>query len=441
MKVIRHTDMKFVEDRKLNLVFLLIWLSFGMQLSILTILKPFFTDFESVALISILIHVLFTYIIFLGFGKKNKIVLIFFGAFIIRVLAMLWDFYATSIFILPHSGADSEMFFRFSLEIANNITLLGESIRGGIYSKINGVLFYLIGPQRLIGQYINVLLGVMVVFFLYKSLNLLQISQRTIIIICLIASFFPNSIIMSAIFLREIFPTFFVAVSLYYFLKWYKFGVTTSIIFSFIAVGLASTFHSGLIGILIGFAFILLFYKRRGNRYKFSINTIFIFSILVILTILIFTQFNGVLLGKFGDVEGIGDIYEKSNTRLGESVYLTGITINNPFEFAIFGPLKALYFLISPIPLDWRGILDVFSFFTDSSLYLGTMFFIFVNRKRLGENKTLIIGLISILISVALIFGIGVGNAGTAMRHRQKISVLFLIILSLVMESKKRPKK
>jgi len=44
------------------------------------------------------------------------------------------------------------------------------------------------------------------------------------------------------------------------------------------------------------------------------------------------------------------------------------------------------------------------------------------------------------IASAALIFGIGVGNAGTAMRHRQKLIPLFLVTLAVIVNcSRKKP--
>src|SRR5699024_9385267 len=102
---------------------------------------------------------------------------------------------------------------------------------------------------RVVGQYLNVLLGISTVFVIYKTLENLEINPKVIQIVILIASFFPNSIIFSGIFLREIFPTFFVSVSLYFFIKWFRRAHTKNMLLAFLFLGLASSFHSGVIGI------------------------------------------------------------------------------------------------------------------------------------------------------------------------------------------------
>lgn len=115
---------------------------------------------------------------------------------------------------------------------------------------------------------------------------------------------------------------------------------------------------------------------------------------------------------------------------LGGSAYLTSITINNPIQLVIFGPIKTFYFFTSPLPLNWRGFMDIFTFMTDSMLYLMTIVYTVKNRKLFGDKKVLIVCLIWMLVGAGLIFGIGVSNAGTAVRHRQKLMAIFLVLRS-----------
>ena len=51
--------------------------------------------------------------------------------------------------------------------------------------------------------------------------------------------------------------------------------------------------------------------------------------------------------------------------------------------------------------------------------------------KKNNRNKNLSIILIISILATSYIFGIGVSNAGTAIRHRQKIISLFIILLSI----------
>ena len=291
-------------------------------------------------------------------------------------------------------------------------------------------------------QYINVLIGISVVYIIYRILHLLDINKNIQKTIIFIAAFFPNSLIMSAIFLREIFPTFFVALSLYYFIKWMKVSGYKNIIVSFVLLGFASLFHSGVIGIALGYSFTFLFYKRKYNTFRFSTNTVASFLIIIIIFSLAFTVFEKDIFIKFQSIEGIEDIYQRaSKSGEGGSGYLKSISINNPLQLAVFGPVRSFYFISSPLPMYWRGFMDIFTFMTDSILYLGTLIYFLKNKDKLGNRKALAISLFMMIIGSTFIFGIGVSNAGTAVRHRQKLVPLFLILLGVLIDGKRLSSK
>ena len=406
-----------------------LWIVFFIELLIMALFKSIIANAEDLAVIFVLLHVFVSIIIIFSFPKKYTLIYLF--AFLIRFLALLWDLNMTHIFVLPNSGADSEMFYNQALTVSNNLSLWNEFLNGGIYSKLMGTLFYFVGASRILGQYINVLLGFSTILVIHKTMNLLNLNKKTKYIVVILASFFPNSIVMSAIFLREIIPTFFVAASVYYFVKWYKQNKLGNIISSFILLFLASAFHSGVIAISIGYIFGFIFYNKKENRLRFSRYSILSFIIILLFLISTFTLFDDYIFGKFKSIDEISDIYNTANRRLGGSAYLVGLTMNNPIQFALFTPLKGFYFIASPLPFDWRGFMDSFTFFSDSLLYLVILFFMFKNYKNLKNNKNLMLFLVIALISSIIIFGIGVGNAGTAVRHRQKLVPLFLILFSI----------
>lgn len=411
----------------------LIWIGYIIEILILSLIKPYVTNFEGVAIIAVLMHVIFSMVILYLSDRKIKHVIIL--GYLARVFVLFWDLYARNIYSLPNSGADTEMFYRMSVLISNNLSMIGTT-NGGMYSNILGIIFSLIGPQRVFGQYLNVLLGISTVFMIYKTLENLEINPKVIQIVILIASFFPNSIIFSGIFLREMFPTFFVSVSLYFFIKWFKGTQTKHILLAFLFLGLASTFHSGVIGISLGYVFAYLFYKKESNNFKFSANTILAFILIFGIFVLSFTVLNDFLFGKFTDVENIDDIFKTATpSGAGGSAYLKGLEINNLGQFILFIPIKSLYFLFSPFPWDWRGVFDIFTFLFDSMLYMITIYNIVKNIKLL-RKKPLTISLVLMLLGAVLIFATGVSNTGTAMRHRQKLLPVILMLLGIIINLK-----
>src|SRR5690625_2281522 len=124
----------------------LIWIGYIIEILILSLIKPYVTNFEGVAIIAVLVHVIFSMVILYLYDRKIKHVIIL--GYLASVFVLFWDLYARNIFGIPNSGADSEMFYRMSILISNNLSMLGAT-RGGSYSDIMGIIFSLIGPQRL----------------------------------------------------------------------------------------------------------------------------------------------------------------------------------------------------------------------------------------------------------------------------------------------------
>ncbi|QDY44831.1 hypothetical protein FK545_02800 [Planococcus glaciei] len=245
----------------------LVWLSLLIEILILAIIKPIFVSFEFLSIVSVSIHILLFTLIILSY--KSKYNWIFLLAFLVRISFMIWDIYGRNIFILPNSEGDAIGFKDSAVAISENILLISTDVYGGLYAKVMGALFYIVGPQLILGHYINVLLSISVIYIIYLILKMLEINTWVISVILLIAAFFPNSIIMSAIFLREMIISFFVILSLYHYIKWIKFGKTFNVFLCILFLSMASMFHSGVVGIFLGYAFGFIFYKRSKEKVPF----------------------------------------------------------------------------------------------------------------------------------------------------------------------------
>lgn len=351
-------------------------------------------------------------------------------AYIIRLVTLFFDILGKHLYALPHSGGDTEGFFSAATRISMFPSLLSENIYGGFYSKLLGTLYLLTDANRLLGQYLNVLFGMSIIFILLKIMNEIEIKDKLKKITILIACFFPHSIIFSSILLRESVITMLVSGSLYFMIRWIRkgninnFGVATALVL------LASGFHAGVIGILAGYAFMFMFYNRGQNKLIFKATTVFSFSIMVLLFMVIYLQFGELLLGKFQSVEDMSDIYRRASGGRGGSVYLSGLKINSFGQLLIYSPIKMLYFLTVPLPQHWRGLNDLISFFFDGIMYLYFAIFTLKNRKHISKDP-IAIGLIVMILGSVFIFGVGISNAGTALRHRHKILPIFLTLFAL----------
>ena len=96
-----------------------------------------------------------------------------------------------------------------------------------------------------------------------------------------------------------------------------------------------------------------------------------------------------------------------------------------------------IYFLLSPMPWDWRGFKDAIAFMICSvpQLIIAVQFVkrvIFGSRHKYTWEKSIIIALMASAFACAFIFGWGCRNAGTAIRHRDKFLSLYVIMLGFL---------
>lgn len=360
-------------------------------------------------------------------SKKFKLysVPLFLG-FLFRVFLVFWDIYGRSIFVLPNSGADSEMFYRQSV-----LYMYTGDTKRGLFPKVMGTIFMAIGPSRIFSQFIITLYSVVSLIILVLLLEKCKISDNNKKVICMVVSLLPNLAILSSIYLRESIVAMFITVSFYFFFKWFNGERNISFIIAFICAFIASAFHSGTAAIAAGYVAILLLYDRKNKEFKMRAKNIVPVLIMVFVIAFLFNNYGNELFGKMQKVEDISDVANDSGQ--GGSSYAQYVgNSNNPLNMIIFTIPRMLFFIASPMPFQWRGISDIIAFCFSSLFFLCTVWFT-IKFFRSGEqkNRTLVIALSIVLICTFFVFGWGVQNAGTACRHRDKITVICGLLLAL----------
>lgn len=414
----------------------LIWISFLGVLAALSALKAGIGDVAGIADLFVVMHMLLVLSFLVLKGGKFRGILIV--ALLLRFGLMLWDIYFSHIFTLPNSGDDALIFFAEAIDVSQDMTLWVKYLRTGYYSRLLGTVFYFTGPSRMLAQYINVLLGLSTIMMLQRILKAIKVNEFALKKAVLIAAFFPNSMIMSAILLREILPTFLSSVSIYCFVKWFSMRRLSQITASIVTLGIASMFHAGLIGILLGYGYAMVFYKHERKRYVFTPRSLTAIAALLVLAFFLFGMFRDTILTQFRNTKQLSDLFPRINTREGNAAYLTNLMVRNYAQVALYTPIRMIYFLFSPLPFEWRGAMDAITFVLDACFYIYVVYVFLAERKKLGVHGPLANTLLFGLLGALIIFANGTGNAGTAFRHRQKLIPLFIVLLGIVDHQKHR---
>lgn len=409
-----------------------IWAAWLVVVLFLALLNPLITDSLSLAgTVAVFVHMLASVAILIV-AYPLKIAVVLTTSLALRVGIVFWDLNLRHIAPVLHSGLDSENYFRWAVRVGDDLSLLSqETTGGGLFSSMFGLLFHAIGPMRVFAQYTNALFGLTIVLLVLTMLRSLDVREPIRSRIFVLAALLPNPLILSAVFLRESVIAVLVAASLFHFVKWFLQEGPWRIVVSFLLVLLASAFHSGVVPIALGYAFAALFYNRDTGQFRLGIQSLpylAIFSGIVSLSII---RYPDLFLGKFEAYESESQLIWATNFRHGGSAYLTDLVVNSHADIIRFGPLRAFYFLASPVPWDFRSLADAITFFFDSMLYLGALFVALRNYRHLGHRKPLIVALLVIVGLASFVFGAGVSNAGTALRHRYKLVSIFLILAAV----------
>jgi hypothetical protein len=360
---------------------------------------------------------------------------VLFGAFMARMIALLLDRFSSV--ELPFLGSpDADGFYLAAVAVSEDLTLAGDTY-GGAYTAVLGYLFYLIGPDRLLGQYLNIILSLSTLVILAATLDELRIRPNVKQLVLIVAGFMPLVIAHTSILLRESIIQTLVTAALFCFVRGLKTSQLRWVSAALVLVLCASAFHAGVIGVLIGMSLAFAFTSIQGQKLVFGLRRVTPVVLMVLALVAVLLENPELFLGKFQSLESSDDLLEYGLSGRGGSAYLESLQVDSWWSFFLYAPLRALYFVLAPMPWDWRGINDVLAFGVDSTIYLVVMV-LFLSRKIKDPNRRyMALTLAFTLMITCLVFGVGVSNAGTAIRHRGKLLGFFLVLLALVLDSER----
>lgn len=371
-------------------------------------------------------------IITLIMGAKNpsiKVALLI--AFIVRFTLALIQFYA---FPLPDSTADAVTFERVAWDMASQGNLTQTFNFGPyIYSWIISIFYSLFGVRSpLFMQSLNVLLGILIVFNVYKITKIIYNDERVSSIAALIASLYPTLALYSAITLREAFFTYFASAGIIFFVKWLHDNNISQFLLAIILFLLSSLFHTAGFFLIISAFLVLLFEVFKFlKKMKLPMKRISLgfFGIIVIA----FMLTTGVGIDKFFDLLNAEDVGEALITK--QIAYQRGRTSFPSFlvQDSLLGmilvlPIRFLYFVFSPFIWNVSAAADIFGLI--DALILIVLFWNIFKFKRYDQNKDVVKIMTFFLILTLLATSLGVNNIGTAIRHRAKFIPILISLAS-----------
>ena len=399
-----------------------------LEFAVLALIKVGGTDTISNILASLLITA-YSFVLFYYFNHNRRLKRFSHSlvlAYMLRLLILFIDLFAYPTIALPNGHGDEEMFFGNAVSYA----LYGIN-RRGLYPQVIGTLMRIVGLNRLFVQYVSLLSSIVALVFLAYTLSETQIEEviqkKTFRIVCLL----PNYAILSSLLMREAVVYMFLSISVYYFVKWVRKKREVFFYMAALTVMPAAAFHSGTIAVLVGYLVIRLFYDNKKETVSIRLTNVVLSLALAFIAVYIIGRTGNTFTNKFGNVESLEDIANVRDTAGSSYAQYVGNS-NNPLSFIIFTPLRLFFFLFSPLPGMWRGIGDIIAFFFSSMYYVVSIWNVVKYlRTHQEKNRMLIIALFIVALAAVFVFAWGTSNAGTATRHRDKMLLIFAVLLAL----------
>ena len=378
--------------------------------------------FASLALVTLL-----TMFLALRYPSISKILYV---ALFIRIFILLFGHYIAP---LPDSTADSQSFEGGAWDYGKDGFLsIFNYYRGAdpyFISFFISIPYSLFGRSILMAQSISLLFGMGSIFLGWMLAKKLW-NNRVANTVGWTIALFPSLVLYSVLIMREVYICFFLLLALHGIVDWIRTDRLKSIILATVGFIGATFFHGGMFIGLIAFVAIvgIVSLKRLiKSLISFRINL----KVLIFLSLTIFSsvlyQSKTISIPYINRATGIDSILQKTNiSTKGTASWPKWTIATTPTELLYKSPIRSIYFLFSPFPWDVKATKHLIGLF-DAFLYICLTFLILRNLKVIWRDPVLRVILI-ILVCYIFVFGIGVGNFGTGIRHRSKFTVMFILL-------------
>lgn len=358
--------------------------------------------------------------------KKNQLIII------LGILIRAGIIFSDNFFkMLSFSGSDAIAFHFAGISYVEN--------NNHIFTKFPFILT-LVGPiykmtkiySPMIIQCINLILYFFTILILYKFMKGRTKNKKLITEILFLLNFSLVSALLNISMLREMLMVFLITLGIYCFFKWVAKENLINLM-EFISLILLAAFqHTGVIFLIVLPLIYKVLEKKRMKKFLI-ITTIIILGVIIIPYIMKIGYLSrGLQLEERMRIQGIDS---------GNSSYVK--PISSIKEMFLSFPIRYIYFSFSPLPHQFRGTLDIMSFLFNSCIYIYINFNIIKEYKKsikIFKNKIIIKTLILGYILCNFVYALGTETSGTALRHRDKLYTLLLIIFFLVKETSNRIK-
>jgi hypothetical protein len=373
---------------------------------------------------------------------NRRIGFLLFGAYLARTAAALIHYY---VFTLPAGCCDAVRFeqraWLWSDMPAEFYFALFDPTQSYVISWLGAGVYAIFGRDPLLLQMINVFLGTLTVFVVYKT-SVLVMRERYAMVAAWLFALHPTIVEHSAVFLREAQIVLMLALSIYFFVRWMQEYRPVFVVGAVASLTISSLFHGAMIVGLAGMIVVIggvLFYRAlvtvqtaRVRRGVLPTTMILVTGVIIVIGLQQLPR-----LSTIGNMEELMQA-EQAAMELGRAAevrahgsasYLEWMTVNSPADVVWQAPIRTVYFLYSPFPWDVSALRHTKGFI-DSAFLLFITFLVVKYRRTLWRHP-IYRALFVILLIYVVIFSFGASNFGSAIRHKSKFMPIFVMFYGL----------
>jgi len=354
-----------------------------------------------------------------------------FLAFALRTVAALTQAYVTT---LPGSGLDAVGFEAYGWAWSRDGWRgLQDAFKTGamLYSWVIAVLYWITTRSPLLIQMVNVLLGTLVVYNVFRIARLLW-GEGPARRAAWIAAWFPTLVLFSAITLRELMVGYPLTLGALWVVRWRQSGRVGWLAGVLGAFGIAIAFHTAMLGAMAYLVVAVILWAGRAlarGEAATSLRAIVgLTGVVGLLAFVILTGWGGtdprwwlIMLASLDPVRG-----QQAGGWLDRTDYLRTMVTETPIDLLWQLPIRTVFFLYMPFPWFVRAVVDLVGL-VDAGLYAWLSYHLvrgFRNVWRMPAAREVFF----LASAVTLLFALVVSNYGTAIRHRGKIAPLLIAV-------------
>lgn len=335
---------------------------------------------------------------------------------------------------LPLSGVDWGYYHRFGALLATeangNLLSIITAPDWDLFTRLTAAVYAVFGadPEQM---YFVVFITSLVTFrYVYGAAEILLKDRVAAQRVALLFMVWPNEVVLSVTFLREMPIQMLLAASLYYFLRFWNDRGPQHLA---VALGLslaATLMHSGVIAVPVAYAYLALRARDRGGIQV--VRT----AVFAVVAVLFFSSpMAAPLLAKFGELSDASTVLDLGGDGGAEAVGATTYYLNPGLGDAplIQLPYRLVMFALSPLPWQATTPGTAIAVLIEGlpRLFMVYLLVVCFRRCRTGEPRhdVLLVALLLTIVATYVIFSLGVSTYGTAMRHRAKLFPIEIILI------------